>query len=325
MLDNSILNQAFKIGTLLLKNRVIQGPLAGYSCAPFRALFYDYKAPAYAVSEMLSSTDVLHKHQTQSRYLSRASTEHYLAYQISGTDPEIMAAAANKLQQLGADIIDINCGCPKTKIRKKGAGSALLENPSQLTAIIKAVRAALSIPLSVKIRIQNPEADRLLASAIEQAGADALIVHGRRWQDDYDIASNAEAIARIKSSVSIPVIANGDISDRSSLQKVLETSQSDAFMIARAGCGKPWLYKSLLSDTHFTPEKEEIVHCFMKHIQGLAELESETKALLQARSLSRYYFRDYLQADALAQFYICSSLKQLSVCCDRHLLSAPAL
>src|SRR5690349_17736228 len=111
----AFLNSPFTIGSLQLPNRLIQGPLAGFSCAPFRRLFTLFLPPAYCVSEMLSAQDVIHKHTLESRYLYRAPDEGRLCYQISGTNPELMAMAAAKLEQAGADLIDINCGCPKTK------------------------------------------------------------------------------------------------------------------------------------------------------------------------------------------------------------------
>ncbi|MBI2787027.1 MAG: tRNA-dihydrouridine synthase family protein, partial [Legionella longbeachae] len=201
---HAFINSSFKIGTLTLPNRLIQGPLAGYSCAPFRTLFNQYIPPAYCVTEMSSAQDILHKHLANSRYRYRAPEERLLAYQISGTEPFILAQAAQQLQLQGADIIDINCGCPKPKIRKKGAGSALLEKPKQLVEIINIVRAAITIPLTIKIRIQGNEKDVMLAKKIEEAGADALIVHGRRWIDDYDIASDFRQIANIKRELTIP-------------------------------------------------------------------------------------------------------------------------
>jgi tRNA-dihydrouridine synthase len=119
---HSFINSPLLIGSLTIPHRLIQGPLAGYSCAPFRAIFNQFTPPAYCVSEMCSANDVIHKHQANSRYLYRAPEERILAYQISGTDPQIMAQAAGHLQSIGADLIDLNCGCPKNKIRKKGAG-----------------------------------------------------------------------------------------------------------------------------------------------------------------------------------------------------------
>lgn len=185
---HTFINSSWQIGSLTLPHRLIQGPLAGYSCAPFRVLFNQFIPPAYCVSEMISARDVLHKHSSQSRYLYRDPQEKLLAYQISGTEKEILADAALILQEHGANLIDINCGCPKTKIRKKGAGSALLESPEKLITIIQHLRKTIRIPLTVKIRLLGDERDLHLAQQIMDAGADALIVHGRRWLDDYDIA-----------------------------------------------------------------------------------------------------------------------------------------
>ena len=192
---HTIINSSWQIGTLKLPHRLIQGPLAGYSCAPFRELFYQFIPPAFCVTEMSSAIDIIHKHTKDSRYIYRSPLEQILAYQISGNDMHVMAEASLLLQTHGADLIDINCGCPKAKIRKKGAGSALLEEPQKLIQIIKKVREAITIPLTIKIRIQGNENDLILAQQIEDAGADALIVHGRRWIDDYDIHCNLHQIA----------------------------------------------------------------------------------------------------------------------------------
>ena len=305
---HTFINSSWKIGSLELPHRLIQGPLAGYSCAPFRTLFLQFTSPAYCVSEMCSAVDVLSKHRPNSRYLYRDPKEHVLAYQIAGTDPLIMAKAALQLQELGADIIDINCGCPKAKIRKKGAGSALLEQPQQLIQIITQIRKTISIPLTVKIRIQGTENDLSLAQQIEQAGADALIVHGRRWTDDYDIPSDFAQIAKIKHHLNIPVIANGDIHNLDQLQKALEISHCDGLMIGRAGSGHPWLYQELLEQRTIQVSKEQKIALFMRHLHELARLEDEYKAVLQSKSLVRYYFRKQFNDQELQQFYQLDSL-----------------
>ncbi|HAT8700886.1 TPA: tRNA-dihydrouridine synthase family protein [Legionella pneumophila subsp. pneumophila] len=308
---HTFINSPLQIGSLKLPHRLIQGPLAGYSCAPFRDLFNIYTPPAYCVSEMCSAIDILHKHSSQSRYIYRAPTEKLLAYQISGNEPHVLAEAAAKLQSLGADLIDINCGCPKSKIRKKGAGSALLEDPQKLIAIISRVRAAISIPLTIKIRIQNNEKDLTLAKQIEDAGAHALIVHGRRWTEDYDIPCNWQQIANIKNAVNIPVIVNGDISDIFSLRKALEISVCDGFMISRAGTGKPWLYRDLLNLETNDVAFDEKLKLFMLHLEGLSYLENEHKAVLQSKSLVRYYFKKQLNEQQLQQFYQLGSLMEI--------------
>lgn len=308
---HTFLNSPWQLGALQLPHRLIQGPLAGYSCAPFRVLYHHFQAPAYCVSEMCSAIDVLSKHGKNSRYLYKDPKEHYLAYQLSGTEPNVLADAALLLQEHGADLIDINCGCPKTKIRKKGAGSALLEDPKRLVAIIQAVRQAINIPLTIKIRIQNSPADLILAQQIEEAGADALIVHGRRWQEDYDIACNFHQIGQIKRHLQIPVIANGDLHSVASLEYAYSATGCDAFMIARAGSGKPWLYQHLLAKKPAVISMQQKKDLFLEHIEGLATLEEAHQAILQSKSLIRYYFGDLLHQEQLQTYYTLSSLQQI--------------
>lgn len=307
----SSLTHPFKLGSLNLASRLIQGPLAGFSCAPFRKLFYQFTPPAYCVTEMISAHDVIYKHPLNSRYLYRAGEEKILCYQIAGTEPEIMAQAAVRLENIGANLIDINCGCPKAKIRKKGAGSALLEEPKLLLQIVQAVEKAITIPLTIKIRIQGNISDLELAKALEQAGVSALIVHGRRWHDDYEIPSDLEQIAAIKRSINIPVIANGDIADSDSLQKTLLKTDCDAFMISRAGTGKPWLYQALEDGKIPSVDLAKQYILFMQHLQDLALLESEYKAVLQSKSLIRYYFRKQLDATQLQVFYRLNHLAEV--------------
>lgn len=307
----AFLNSPLTIGSLQLPNRLIQGPLAGYSCAPFRQLFAQFMPPAYCVSEMISANDVLHKHTTTGRYLYRAPDEARLCYQISGNNPELMARAAAKLELAGANLIDINCGCPKTKIRKKGAGSALLEQPEQLIAIVKTVRQAIRCPLTVKLRLQVDNQNTELAKAIIDAGADALIIHGRRWVDDYDSPCNLQQIAAIKRAVDRPVIVNGDIADSDSLKMAIQQTGCDALMIARASTGKPWLFQTLLTNETMLIEHAQKIALFMTHLQGLAVLESEHQAVLQSKSLVRYYFRNELTASFLQAFYKLSNLHDI--------------
>lgn len=308
---HTFINSPLQIGSLKLAHRLIQSPMAGYSCSPFRSLFYQYRAPAYCVSEMSSAIDIVNKHSEHSRYLHRSPVEKILAYQISGFCPDIMAQAALKLELMGADLIDINCGCPKTKIRKKGSGSALLEKPQLLIQIIQSVRSRISIPLTVKIRLQTQELDCSLAKQLEAAGADALIVHGRRWTDDYDIPCNLQAIRHIKNCIRIPVIANGDISDLRSLQQAMDISSCDGYMIGRAATGRPFLYQELLEQQTIHISSTQKMELFLTHLDGLAALESEYQALLQSRSLCRYYFKNDLTALKLQQINTITSLEHI--------------
>ena len=306
------INSSFQIGSLTLPHRLIQGPLAGFSCAPFRAMYALFQQPAYAVSEMISARDLITRQPA--RFVSRASDEHRLCYQISGDDPDILVSAAQYLESIGADMIDLNCGCPKTKIRKKGAGSALLDKPQQLIEIIHAVKSRIQIPLTVKIRLQGQDRDVALAASIANAGADALIVHGRRWQDGYDVACDRHSIARIKQAITIPVIANGDIRDEVSLHQFMQETQCDGYMISRAGTGRPWLYQQLLNTAPLSQASFDFESCigyFMTHLQGLAQLEHEFQAVLQSKTLVRHYFRPWFQKPQLQTYYSLDSLIEI--------------
>lgn len=307
----NILSSPFHIGSLKLHNRLIQGPLAGISAAPFRRLFYQFEPPAYTVTEMVSAHDVLSKHKRQSRYLYRAPEERWLGYQLAGVDPDIMAEAALKLQHLGADLIDINCGCPKAKIRKKGAGSALMDDPDGLARIISRIREKINIPVTVKLRIHGSSMDITLAQVLEQAGADALIIHGRRWTDNYDKPCDWQHIGFIKQHVHIPVIANGDIHDLKSLNQAMTTAHADAYMISRAGCGRPWLYQQLLLQKTTQIDPKICLDNFVQHIQHLCQLESEYQAVTQSRTFVRYYFRHLLNTEKLSFFYTLTTLEDI--------------
>lgn len=306
-----MINTPLTIGTLQIPHRLVQGPLAGYSCAPFRQMFSAFHPPAYCVSEMISAHDVVHKHDDHGRYLFRSAEEGLLCYQIAGHDADTMAAAASRLAALGADLIDINCGCPKNKIRKKGAGSALLEKPDNLVRIVERIRQAISCPLTVKLRIQGEPQDSLLTRRLADAGADALIIHGRRWNDDYDTPCNRQQIALIKQTVNIPVIANGDIHDSESLNKTLEETGCDAVMIGRAGTGKPWLYQSLLTSSWPELSYKKQRSLFLTHIKQLAALENEHKAVLQSKTLARYYFKGLVDGEWLQTLYTANTLNDL--------------
>jgi len=284
---------SWQLGLLTLPSRLIQGPLAGYSCAPMRAETWKYSTPAYCSSEMISAKTLLSP-TIEPRYTHRDPLEQRLCVQLSGTDPATLAQATRQLSDQGVEIIELNCGCPVNKIRKRGAGSRLLSTPDQLFNIITAMREHTPSVISVKIRVQDSQLDREIAQIIEQAGADSITVHGRQWAEKYDDPTRYPQIANIKQSVSIPVIGNGDINDLASLKAMFATGV-DAVMIARAGLGQPWLIAQLeaeLAGIEFTPPTlEQIGQSYLAHIHYLAKLDSEPRALLQARKLAKYYGR----------------------------------
>ena len=232
-----------EIGGIQHASRVIVAPMAGVTDRPFRDLCREFGA-FWLVGEMLTSDQKLWKsRKSQTRQVSLDEMGPRWV-QIAGSDPEVMAAAAKANETAGADILDINMGCPAKKVCNKAAGSALLRDEVLVGAILKAICAAVAIPVTLKIRLgwsreeQNAET---IAQIAESAGIQALTVHGRtracRFQGDVDYA----AIARVKAKVSIPVIANGDITNAQQASLVLQNTGADAVMLGRAVQGRPWL------------------------------------------------------------------------------------
>ncbi len=306
-------NTPFKIGALQLPHRLIQAPLAGISCAPFRELFSLYTKPAYAVTEMVSQHSMVQHHTLKQRYLTRSNQEGLWCIQLSGDDPALLEQATEIAATYQPDLIDLNCGCPKPKIRAKGHGSALMDTPKVLGAVMTAMRKATALPLTAKIRVAGHTDDNAYleaATIIEACGADAIIVHGRHHSEDYDVPVHYEQIRRVVDKVQIPVIANGDVSDVSSMQQCFEASGADAVMIARASIGKPWLFQQLLGDS-VEPTPAEILRLFQTHINQLAILEkNEITALFQARRLLKWYFPD-LDSHQLTVCYKLQDLNSL--------------
>ena len=293
-----------QIGSLNFNTDIIQAPLAGISCAPFRVLAHELGMPAYCVSEMVSAFEL-----TQS-YRFKDSKEGPLCMQLSGKDHKVLSQASKIAVDLGADIIDLNCGCPKKKIRKKGCGSKLIEDLDNLALCVHAIRSSvpINIPVTIKIRklknnlgLNNLDANIKIAKTIEQAGADAIVLHGRSYQDDYDVLVDYDLIKNIVASVDIPVIGNGDVKDVSSLNKMRATGCAGV-MVGRAGIGNPWIYESLkdinyLSSINFDEDLLEDV--ITRHYEGLKDLVGEYNAKNQMIRIKAHYYKNF--SDCLIQ------------------------
>lgn len=316
MTDSAHVSTPFNIRDLALSNRLVQAPLAGISCAPFRVLFSLYAKPAYAVTEMLSGYSMLQHKRLNPRYLTRADNEGAWCIQLSGSDPDVMYEATQIAASYGSDLIDLNCGCPKSKIRRKGAGSALMDAPKKLEAVVLAMRKATKLPLTVKIRTAGGTQDTQYLEAariIEASGADAMIVHGRHYSEDYDVMAQYEQIRQIVSQVKIPVIANGDVCDRASMQRCFAETGAAAIMIGRGSIGRPWLFQQLLEGVA-APKVCDRMSAFEQHMTQLCELEgSEQVVLLQARRFLKWYFPE-LASYFKASLYEAHSLKHLYQC-----------
>lgn len=290
--------QPISLGPITLPNRIVQGPLAGYSCAPFRAITARIGEPGYCTTEMISAADLFHRNPKPHRYIWRDPEEQIVSYQLAGNKPEYLADAARIMHEAGADMIDLNCGCPVKKIRSKKSGSKLLQDPEHLYTLVRALREAFPGALSVKIRVGEPKHDSddlAVAQAAVAGGADLLIVHGRHWTERYDVDCRYAPIAKLVQAVDIPVFANGDVDSPESALHALEQSQAAGLMIARASVGDPWLFQRIahhLAGQPFTePSRAEIGMTLLEHIQRLMALENEKLAILQSRKLAKYYAR----------------------------------
>jgi tRNA-dihydrouridine synthase B len=312
------------LGKLSFPINIIQGPLAGVSCAPFRKLTWRYSQPAFSCTEMISCKTLIYQSKfSHKRFLQKDPEEGPVCFQLSGNDPAELAEATKVITDYGADLIDLNCGCPVKKIRSKGAGSQLLMNTTTLYQLIRAMKDNTSVPVSIKIRVDGNSTDRFnqeVANVVNDAGADFLIVHGRHWTEHYETSCHYADIEFFVNELKIPVIGNGDISSIESLKKMLETKCAGV-MLARAGVGQPWLIRQLMTELEgkafIIPADKEIGELFFEHISDLAELlESEKFAILQSRKFAKYYVRNFPQKDKFCSLVnICENLNDLKKIC----------
>lgn len=301
--------------------------MAGISCAPFRRLAWRYSRPAFSCTEMISCKTLLHQPTlSQQRFISKDKAEGPVCYQLAGNDPIELAEAVRRVTDYGADLIDLNCGCPVKKIRRKGVGSRLLSDGGALYRLIVAMKQSTSVPISIKIRVQGGSDEKFnkdIANAVSDAGADFLVVHGRHWTEHYETPCRYEEIRFFVDTLKIPVIGNGDIACLESLKKMLATGCA-AVMISRAGVGQPWLIGKLIAqhqgEAFQLPSLSEIGSIFLEHVESLAALlGSEKFSILQARKFAKYYARDLPhRAEFVAKVNHCENLPELKDICSRY-------
>ena len=238
------------IGSIALPNRLFVAPMAGVTDRPFRSLCKRLGA-GYAVSEMVTSKPELWKSLKTSRRANHEGETTPIAVQIAGVDPQEMAEAARHNVDLGAQIIDINMGCPAKKVCQVWAGSALMSNPPLALRIVEAVVAAcapLNVPVTLKMRTGRCESERnavQLARDAASAGVAMLTVHGRTREQAYTGQAEYDTIAAVKAAVKVPVVANGDIDSPLKAKQVLQRTGADALMIGRAAQGRPWIFREI--------------------------------------------------------------------------------
>jgi tRNA-dihydrouridine synthase B len=293
------MSTAAHIGPVALPGRALLAPMAGITDAPFRTLCRTWGA-SLAASEMTTADVRLWQTEKSRRRLDFGTEPAPHVVQIAGSEPAMMAEAARRAAEHGAAIIDINLGCPAKKVCRRLAGSALMQDPELVARILAAVTAAVSIPVTLKMRTGWDTANRngvAIARLAEQAGIAALAVHGRTRACAYRGEAEYATIAAIKSAVAIPLFANGDINDPKKAAQVLEHTGADGVMIGRGARGKPWLFeqvntyleKKILLPAPSVQERSDIV---LGHLDAMYRFYGKESGLRVARKHLAWYVAD---------------------------------
>nr|WP_239121340.1 tRNA dihydrouridine synthase DusB [Spirulina major] len=294
-----------KIGSVTVKSRVLQSPLSGVTDMVFRRLVRRYAPDSMMYTEMVSASELNHLRQLP-KVMEVDPDEHPISIQLFDCRPDFMGEAAQKAVAEGADTIDINMGCPVNKITKKGGGSSLLRQPDVAVEIVRAVVAAVEVPVTVKTRIGwNDEEINILdfAQRMEDAGAQMLTLHGRTRAQGYKGKARWEWIRRVKEVLSIPIIANGDIFSVEAAIRCLQETEADGVMCSRGTLGYPFLAGEIdyfLKTGYLldSPAIAERLQCAKEHLVGLWEYKGQ-RGIYQSRKHLAWYAKGFVGAGEL--------------------------
>src|SRR4051794_7285307 len=271
------LRESWWIGEVEIPSRVVLAPMAGVSVQAFRRQGRRYGA-GLVCSEMVSCAGIEHRNEKTLGYLRVASDEHPLAIQIFGSDPHLMADAARMVEAAGADIVDMNFGCPVKKVTKTGAGANLLEDADLAYAITEAVASAVSVPVTVKMRRGVDDGSRAcleIGPRLVEAGAAALTLHPRSAKQMYTGYADHTLTAELVSLVDVPVIASGDVTSQAKAEAVLDATGAAAVMVGRAAQGNPWAIQEIVFGDGVQPSREEVaaelIHFIRETVRELGE------------------------------------------------------
>jgi len=255
------LREPWNIGPVEVPTRLVLAPMAGVSVQAFRRQGRRYGA-GLVCSEMVSCAGIEHRNEKTLGYLRVASDEHPLAIQLFGSEPRPMADAARMVEAVGADIVDVNFGCPVKKVTKTGAGAHLLEDQERACAIVEAIAEAVDIPVTVKLRRGVRDGSRAaleLGPRLVEAGAASLTLHPRSAQQMYTGTADHSLTAELVSLVDVPVVASGDVTSRARARAVLATTGAEAVMVGRGAQGNPWALREIVDGDTAEPTREEVV------------------------------------------------------------------
>lgn len=294
-----MLKRPFFLGSLALPSNILCAPLAGCSDLPFRKMTAKY-APGLVYCEMVKMDALIRKNPQTYRFLDYEPSMHPIGAQLCGSKKEIAAECAKIIEDLGFDIIDLNCGCPVDKVTKDGSGSGLLKNPELIGEIISNMVSAVKIPVTVKIRL-GWDMDSIVAPYVteiaEKAGAKAICIHGRTRAQGYKGPAKWDYIRECKQvAKEIKVIGNGDIFDPLSAEKIFKETNCDAILLARGTMGQPWLIEDIYR--HFSHSQpivrtgSDLKMALLEHLEYITAYQPEHKALLDLRRVGCWFLRN---------------------------------
>lgn len=300
--------QTLQIGNVTLKNNLILGPMAGVTDLPFRLLCAEQGAGLLCM-EMVSAKAILYNNKNTKAMLTIDEREHPVSLQLFGSDPQIMGDIAKRLEDEGVpfDILDINMGCPVPKVVNNGEGSALMKNPLLAGQIIESMAKATGRPVTVKIRkgfddahVNAPE----LAHIAQESGAAAVAVHGRTREQYYSGKADWTVIRKVKETVTIPVIGNGDILTAADALRMRDETGCDGFMIARGAQGNPWIFRQILHEWETgeplaKPTAAEMAEMMLRHARMQIEFKGEYVGIREMRKHAAWYTAGYQGASHL--------------------------
>ncbi len=287
-----------KIGDILVDPPILLAPMAGVSNRAFRAISRSQGA-TLCTTEMVNATALAHKSAKSYWLMELDPGETPVGIQIAGSDPEMMAQAAVEAEAFGADLIDINMGCPVSKVVKNGDGSALLNDADRAVRVVEAVVQAVKVPVTVKMRAgwdHDSITAPTLAPLFEKAGAQAIALHARTRSDQYVRPANWDFLRQVRERVSVPLIGNGDVQTPEDARRMLETTGADAVMIGRASFGDPWIFRRV---THYIqtgehlPPPTAIERAAMArwHVDRMVEIKGEGVAIPEMRKQLAWYLK----------------------------------
>lgn len=294
--------QTLQIGNVTLKNNLILGPMAGVTDLPFRLLCAEQGAGLLCM-EMVSAKAILYNNKNTRAMLTIDEREHPVSLQLFGSDPQIMGDIARRLEDEGVpfDILDINMGCPVPKVVNNGEGSALMRQPLLAGQIVEAMARATSRPVTVKIR-KGFDDEHVNASEMayiaQESGAAAVAVHGRTREQYYSGKADWSIIRRVKESVHIPVIGNGDILTAADAVRMREETGCDGYMIARGAQGNPWIFAQILHEWETgkpleKPALQEMADMMLRHARMQIEFKGEYIGIREMRKHAAWYTAGY--------------------------------